>query len=76
MYHILVKEGLKDDDLITRLNESHKGAQHSYNRPPMLELATILSTSLQSIQVNSPSLAPVVMVTSVSGLIFRPQKGE
>jgi hypothetical protein len=69
--HILIKEWLEDDDLISLLNKPHKGTQHAYFTG--LDGCIILSSSCHPVL---PSLAPLVMTTSVSGLSVLPKKGE
>lgn len=71
--NLLVEEWLKDDDLVTGFNEAHKSTQHSYQDGPQ---------SAAHVRYNSencdipPSLAPVVIETSVSGFKVRPKNGE
>jgi hypothetical protein len=67
---LLVKEWLEDDDFVARLNKGHEGAEHAY-----LDISS-LPSNRRCQRGSSPSLAPVVMVTSVSGSSVRPQKGE
>lgn len=65
----LVKKGLKHNDFVAGFDERHEGAQHACCcqnhawRTRREELC------------NTPSLAPVVMVISVSGSSLRPQYG-
>jgi hypothetical protein len=68
---ILIEEWLEDNDLISVLNESHKGTQHAYltELDGYIKLAFAYGPGL-------PSLAPLVMTTSVSGLIVLPKNGE
>lgn len=64
----LVKEGLENNDLISLLDESHESAQHSFT--------LVSSQALGPDQIISPSFAPVVIVTSVSGFSWRSKNGE
>lgn len=66
---LLVKERLKDDNFIAGFNETHKSTEHALDiwSAPNPTCCTCYP---------SPSFAPVVIETSVSGLIFLPKKGE
>ena len=64
----LVEEGFENNDLISLLDESHESAQHSFT--------LVSSQVLDPDHVISPSFAPVVIVTSVSGFSWRPKNGE
>lgn len=63
---VLVEEGLKDNDLVARLDEGHEGAEHAWASQ---------HGSVRTPRGDIPSLAPVVMVISVSGFSLRPHDG-
>lgn len=73
--NLLVEEWLKDDDLVTGLNEAHESTQHSY-RDGLESAAHIRYNSENCDNILPPSLAPVVIETSVSGFSVRPKNGE
>jgi hypothetical protein len=65
----LIKEWLKYNNLVALFNKAHECRQHAYQSGKSSSLCSSLS-------YNPPSFAPVVIVTSVSGLSCRPKKGE
>lgn len=69
---LLVKEGLENNDLVTGLNETHESTQHALIIFPR----SVLAVRHLLARNHSPSFAPVVIVTSVSGSKVRPKDAE